>query len=128
MNLSFSGGVWPAYPPSGVGLGCGGAAEEIAIPDQQASNSQPATFFAEAFAGFLIETEDGQFRVQKVLQRSFAVEFCEGDDGESKPFRRQFLKASCDAFDVVEVVNDPICIDEVCHSFSSGRVLISRSA
>src|SRR5215510_12682057 len=118
---------------------CSGANEEIAIPDQQASSSQPATFFAKDFAGFLIKTEDRQFRVQKTLQRSVTldrvtgiinslVEFCEGDDGESKPFRHQFLKASRDVFDVVQVVNDPICIDQVCHSFGSGRVLISRSA
>jgi hypothetical protein len=29
---------------------------------------------------------------------------------------------------VVQVINDPICIDQVYHSFGSGRILISRSA
>jgi hypothetical protein len=75
---------------------CGGTDEEIAIPDQQASSSQPATFFAKDFAGFLIKTEDYQFRVQKALQRRFAldritgiinslVEFCEGDEERASP-------------------------------------------
>jgi hypothetical protein len=31
-------------------------------------------------------------------------------------------------FDVVQMINDPICIDQVCHSLGSCRVLISRSA
>ena len=56
------------------------------------------------------------------------VEFCEGDDGKSKACRCQFLKASRHALDVVQVVNDPIGIDQVGHSLGSGRVLISRSA
>src|SRR2546428_5571202 len=95
---------------------CGGADEKIAIPDHQASSSQPATFFAKDFAGFLIHTEEHQFRAQEALQRGFAlnritgiinpfVEFCEGDDGEGKTVKCTFLKASCDAFDVVQMVN-----------------------
>ena len=80
----------------------GGADQEIAIPDHQASRAQTATCFAKNFAGFFIHTEDRQFRVQEALQRSVAldrvagilhtlVEFCEGDDGEGKTGRGQLL-------------------------------------
>src|SRR5215831_5787288 len=94
---------------------CGGADKEVAISDHQASSAQSATFFAKDFAGFLIHTKDRQFRIQKALQRSFAldwvagiihtlVEFCEGDDGESKTCRGKLLQASRDAFNVVQMV------------------------
>ena len=56
------------------------------------------------------------------------VELCERDDGEGKTCRGKLLQAGRDTFDVVQVVNNPICIDQVGHSFGSGRVLMSRSA
>jgi len=113
--------------------------QEVAIAAHKTGSSQTAALFAKDFAGILINVEDCQCRIPEALQRGFAlsrvtgilhtlVEFCEGDDGEGKTLGGIYLQASRDAFDMVQMVNDPIGINEILHSLGSGRVLMSRSA
>src|SRR5262249_61972421 len=116
-----------------------GADEEIAIPDHLACCPKPAALTAEEATDIFINANHSN-AAQNIIEGLLVpiriagivnslVEFREGDDGECKPLFLKFFQALDDGRMAIEIVDDPIRIDEVGdgHRRGSGRVDRRRS-
>lgn len=58
------------------------------------------------------------------------VQLGQRDDADRQPCRPKLLELAGDALDTVEVIDDPVGVDQVrqAHNLTSGRVLTRRSA
>lgn len=106
-----------------------GRNEEIEITHGIASISQLASKLTEPPAGFLVETKNGHsFQKRRELTSAACGVFGKvnalpqlrnRDDADGKALRLEFLKAAGSIRNTVEVVDDPVGVDEGCKHVTS---------